>query len=141
VAIAEAALGQAAPGVTAVCRAPLRGPPAPLSLACHPEDGGRALAVYSQRPAVEPPKRALKSNCARRKLPRNNAARLERLWGIFGIAFDISDGHETAHETAFVDRMRRRSQDGRRAGSWLTRAQCAALCGHGDVLLAPLRAQ
>jgi len=41
----EAALGQDAPGVTAVCLAPLSGAQAPLSVACHKDDSPRAVAV------------------------------------------------------------------------------------------------
>jgi hypothetical protein len=141
VAIAEAALGKDAQVVTAVCLAHLRGTPEPLYLACHQEDCGRAVAVYSQRPAVEQHNRDLKSNFALRKLHLKNAARLERMGVILGIAFYISYCNETAHETAFVDRMSRRYKDGRHDLSWLTRAKCAELCGHGDVLLAPIRAQ
>jgi hypothetical protein len=44
----------------------------------------------------------------------------------------------TAHETAFVERMSRRYKDGRRDLSWLNRAKYAELCGHVEVLLAPI---
>jgi|SRR5215510_419297 len=41
----EAALGQDAQGVTAVCLAPLRGAQEPLDVACHKDDSPRAVAV------------------------------------------------------------------------------------------------
>jgi len=141
VAIAEAALGKDAQVVTAVCLAHLQGTEAPLYLACHQEDCARAVAVYSHRPAVEQHNRDLKSNFALRKLHLKNAARLERMWVILGLAFYISYCNETAHETAFVERMSRRYKDGRRDLSWLNRAKCAELCGNVAVLLAPIRVQ
>jgi hypothetical protein len=55
--------------------------------------------------------------------------------------FYISYCNETAQETAFVERMSRRYKDGRRDLSWLNRAKCAELCGHVEVLFAPIREQ
>jgi len=97
--------------------------------------------VYSQRPAVEQPNRDLKSHFLLRKLHRKNTARMERMWIILGIAFYISDCNKTAHETAFVERMSRRSKDGRHDLSWLNRATCAELCGSVAVLFAPIQSQ
>jgi hypothetical protein len=139
--IAEAALGQDGQVVTAVCLAHLRGTRAPLYVACHPDDCPRAVAVYKQRPAVEQPNRDLQSNFLLRKLHLKNAARLERMWLSVGIAFYSSYCNETAHETAFVERMSRRSKDGRHDVSWLNRATCAALCGEVAVRFAPIRSQ
>lgn len=137
----KAALGQDAQVVTAVCLAHLRGAQESLSVACHPDDCPRAVAVYRQRPAVEQHNRDLKRHCLLRKLPLKTTARMERMWVIFGLAFYMSYCNETAHETAFVDRRSRRDKDGRHDLRWLNRAKCAELCGHGDVLFAPIRAQ
>jgi len=139
--ITEAALGQDGQVVTAVCLAHLRGTREPLYVACHPDDCPRAVAVYKQRPAVEQQNRDLKSNFLLRKLHLKNAARLERMWLIVGIAFYISYCNETAHETAFVERMSRRYKDGRHDLSWLNRAKCAELCGEVAVMFAPIRSQ
>jgi hypothetical protein len=139
--IEQAALGYDAQVVTAVCLAHLRGAQEPLYVACHPADCARAVAVYTQRPAVEQQNRDLKTNFGLRKLHLKNAARLERMWIILGIAFYISYCNTTAHETAFVERMSRHYKDGRHDLSWLTRATCAARCGYGEVLLAPIRVQ
>src|SRR5499425_1015564 len=138
VAIDKAALGQDAQVVTAVCLAHLRETPAPLYVACHPDDCPRAVALYRQRPAVEQQNRDLKSNFLLSKLHLKSPARMERFWVILGLAFYISYCNETAHETAFVERMSRRYKDGRRDLSWLNRAKYAELCGHVEVLLAPI---
>jgi len=137
--IEEAALGKDAQVVTAVCLAHLSGAQEPLYVACHKDDCPRAVAVYQQRPAVEQHNRDLKSNFVLRKLHLKNAARLERMWIILGIAFYISYCNATAHETTFIDRMSRRYKDGRHDLSWLNRAKCAALCGHVEILLAPIQ--
>ena len=139
--ITEAALGQDGQVVTAVCLAHLRGTREPLYVACHPDDCPRAVAVYKQRPAVEQQNRDLKSNFLLRKLHLKNAARLARMWLSVGRAFDISYCNETAHETAFVERMSRRYKDGRHDLSWLNRAKCAELCGEVAVMFAPIRSQ
>jgi hypothetical protein len=139
--ITEAALGQDGQVVTAVCLAHLHGTREPLYVACHPDDCPRAVAVYKQRPAVEQQNRDLKSNFLLRKLHLKNAARLERMWLIVGIAFYISYCNAMAHETAFVVRMSRRSKDGRHDLSWLNRAKCAELCGEVAVMFAPIRSQ
>ena len=136
--IEEAALGQDAQVVTAVCLAHLSGAQEPLYVACHPDDCPRAVAVYRQRPAVEQHNRDLKSNFLLRKLHLKNTARMERMWVILGLAFYISYCNATAHETAFVERMSRRYKDGRRDLSWLTRAKYAELCGHVEALFAPI---
>jgi hypothetical protein len=99
------------------------------------------VAVYSQRPAVEQQNRDLKSHFLLRKLHLKNTARMERMWIILGIAFYISYCNETAHETAFVERMSRRYKDGRHDLSWLNRAKCAELCGSVAVLFVPIRSQ
>jgi hypothetical protein len=121
--IEKAAWGQAAQVVTAGCLAHLRETPAPLYGACHPDDCPRAVALYRQRPAVEQQKRELKSNFLLSKLHLKTPARMERFWVILGLAFYIRYCNETAHETAFVERMSRRYKDGRRAVSWLNRAK------------------
>jgi hypothetical protein len=139
--IEEAALGQDAQVVTAVCLAHLSGAQEPLYVACHKDDSPRAVAVYSQRPAVEQQNRDLKSHFLLSKLHLKNTARMERMWIILGIAFYISYCNETAHETAFVERMSRRYKDGRHDLSWLNRAKCAELCGSVAVLFAPIRSQ
>ena len=139
--IEEAALGQDAQVVTAVCLAHLGGAQESLYVACHPDDCPRAVALYRQRPAVEQQNRDLKSNFLLRKLHLKNTARMERMWSILGLAFYISYCKETAQETAFVERMSRRYKDGRRDLSWLNRAKCAELCGHVEVLFAPIREQ
>jgi hypothetical protein len=139
--IDHAALGQDAQVVTAVCLAHLSAPHEPLYVACHPADCPRAVAHYRQRPAVEQQNRDLKSNFLLRKLHLKNTARMERLWIILGLAFYISYCNEAAQETAFVERMSRRYKDGRRDLSWLNRAKCAELCGHVEVLFAPIREQ
>jgi hypothetical protein len=139
--IKAASLGYEAQVVTAVCLAHLSGAQEPLYLACHKDDCPRAVAVYQQRPAVEQHNRDLKSNFLLRKLHLKNAARLERMWIIVGIAFYISYCNATAHETAFVERMSRRYKDGRHDLSWLNRAKCAELCGCIEVILAPIRTQ
>ena len=77
------------------------------------DDSPRAVAVYSQRPAVEQQNRDLKSHFLLRKLHLKNTARMERMWLILGIAFYISYCNKTAHEPAFVERMSRRYKDGR----------------------------
>jgi hypothetical protein len=136
--IDHAALGQDGQVVTAVCLAHLNEAQAPLYVACHPDDGPRAVALYRQRPAVEQQNRDLKSNFRLSKLHLKTPARLERLWVILGLAFYISYCNATAHETAFVERMSRRYKDGRRDLSWLNRAKYAELCGHVEVLLAPI---
>ena len=138
--IEEAALGQDAQVVTAVCLAHLSGAQEPLYVACHKADSPRAVAVYSQRPAVEQQNRDL-SQLLRRQLHLKHTARMERMWLILGIAFYISYCNETAHETAFVERMSRRYKDGRHDLSWLNRAKCAELCGAVAVLFAPIRSQ
>jgi hypothetical protein len=136
--IDHAALGQDGQVVTAVCLAHLNEVQAPLYVACHPDDCPRAVALYRQRPAVEQQNRDLKSNFRLSKLHLKTPARLERLWVILGLAFYISYCNATAHETAFVERMSRRYKDGRRDLSWLNRAKYAELCGHVEVLLAPI---
>jgi hypothetical protein len=136
--IDHAALGQDGQVVTAVCLAHLNEAQAPLYVACHPDDCPRAVALYRQRPAVEQQNRDLKSNFRLSKLHLKTPARLERLWVILGLAFYISYCNATAHETAFVERMSRRYKDGRRDLSWLNRAKYAELCGHVEVLLAPI---
>jgi hypothetical protein len=136
--IDHAALGQERQVVTAVCLAHLNEAQAPLYVACHPDDCPRAVALYRQRPAVEQQNRDLKSNFRLSKLHLKTPARLERLWVILGLAFSISYCNATAHETAFVERMSRRYKDGRRDLSWLNRAKYAELCGHVEVLLAPI---
>ena len=136
--IDHAALGQERQVVTAVCLAHLNEAQAPLYVACHPDDCPRAVALYRQRPAVEQQNRDLKSNFRLSKLHLKTPARLERLWVILGLAFYISYCNATAHETAFVERMSRRYKDGRRDLSWLNRAKYAELCGHVEVLLAPI---
>ena len=136
--IDHAELGQDGQVVTAVCLAPLRHAQEPLYVACHPDDCPRAVALYRQRPAVEQQNRDLKSNFLLSKLHLKTPARMERLWVILGLAFYISYCNETAHETAFVERMSRRYKDGRRDLSWLNRAKYAELCGHVEVLLAPI---
>jgi len=78
--IEEAALGQDAQGVTAVCLAPLRGAQEPLDVACHKDDSPRAVAVDSQRPAVEQQHRDLKRHFLLRKLHRKHSARMARMW-------------------------------------------------------------
>ena len=139
--IEEAALGQDAQVVTAVCLAHLSGAQEPLYVVCHPDDCPRAVAVYRQRPAVEQHNRDLKSNFLLRKLHLKNTARMERMWVILGLAFYISYCNETAHETAFVERMSRRYKDGRHDLSWLNRAKCAELCGAVACVFAPIRSQ
>jgi hypothetical protein len=136
--IEKAALGQDAQVVTAVCLAHLSETPAPLYVACHPDDCTRAVALYRQRPAVEQQNRDLKSNFLLSKLHLKTPARMERFWVILGLAFYISSCNETAHETAFVERMSRRYKDGRRDLSWLNRAKYAELCGHVEALFAPI---
>jgi hypothetical protein len=136
--IDHATLGQDRQVVTAVCLAHLHEAQEPLYVACHPDDCPRAVALYRQRPAVEQQNRDLKSNFGLSKLHLKTPARLERLWVILGLAFYISYCNATAHETAFVERMSRRYKDGRRDLSWLNRAKYAELCGHGEVLLAPI---
>ena len=136
--IDKAALGQDAQVVTAVCLAHLRETPAPLYVACHPDDCSRAVVLYRQRPAVEQQNRDLKSNFLLSKLHLKSPARMERFWVILGLAFYISYCNETAHETAFVERMSRRYKDGRRDLSWLNRAKYAELCGHVEALFAPI---
>jgi hypothetical protein len=136
--IDHAALGQDGQVVTAVCLAHLNEAQAPLYVACHPDDCPRAVALYRQRPAVEQQNRDLKSNFRLSTLHLKTPARLERLWVILGLAFYISYCNATAHETAFVERMSRRYKDGRRDLSWLNRAKYAELCGHVEVLLAPI---
>ena len=136
--IDHAALGQDGQVVTAVCLAHLNEAQAPLYVACHPDDCPRAVALYRQRPAVEQQNRDLKSNFRLSKLHLKTPARMERFWVILGLAFYISYCNETAHETAFVERMSRRYKDGRRDLSWLNRAKYAELCGHVEVLLAPI---
>src|SRR5215510_9583973 len=136
--IDHAALGQDGQVVTAVCLAHLNEAQAPLYVACHPDDCPQAVALYRQRPAVEQQNRDLKSNFRLSKLHLKTPARLERLWVILGLAFYISYCNATAHETAFVERMSRRYKDGRRDLSWLNRAKYAELCGHVEVLLAPI---
>src|SRR5215471_18159020 len=136
--IDKAALGQDAQVVTAVCLAHLRETPAPLYVACHPDDCPRAVVLYRQRPAVEQQNRDLKSNFLLSKLHLKSPARMERFWVILGLAFYISYCNETAHETAFVERMSRRYKDGRRDLSWLNRAKYAELCGHVEALFAPI---
>ena len=110
-------------------------------MACHKDDSPRAVAVYSQRPAVEQPNRDLQRPLLLRKLHRKNTARMGRMWIILGIAFYISDCNKTAPETAVVERMSRRSKDGRHDLSWLNRATCAELCGSVAVLCAPMQSQ
>src|SRR5262252_10964303 len=139
--IEKAALGQDAQVVTAVCLAHLSETLPPLYVACHPDDCPRAVALYRQRPAVEQQNRDLKRNFRLSKLHLKTPARLERLWVILGLAFYISYCNATAHETAFVERMSRRYKDGRRDLSWLNRAKYAELCGHVEVLLAPICAE
>jgi hypothetical protein len=139
--IEEASLGHEGQVITAVCLAHLSGAQAPLYLACHKDDCPRAVAVYKQRPAVEQQNRDLKSTFLLRKLHLKNAARLERMWIILGMAFYISYCNETAHESAFMDRMSRRYKDGRKDLSWLNLAKCAELCGCVEVLLAPIQVQ
>jgi len=136
--IDHAALGQDGQVVTAVCLAHLNEAQAPLYVACHPDDCPQAVARYRQRPAVEQQNRDLKSNFQLSKLHLKTTARMERLWVILGLAFYISYCNETAHDTAFVERMSRRYKDGRRDLSWLNRAKYAELCGHVDVLFAPI---
>jgi hypothetical protein len=136
--IDHAALGQDGQVVTAVCLAHLNEAQDPLYVACHPDDCPRAVALYRQRPAVEQQNRDLKSNFRLSTLHLKTPARLERLWVILGLAFYISYCNATAHETAFVERMSRRYKDGRRDLSWLNRAKYAELCGHVEVLLAPI---
>ena len=136
--IDHAELGQDGQVVTAVCLAHLRHAQEPLYVACHPDDCPRAVALYRQRPAVEQQNRDLKSNFLLSKLHLKTPARMERLWVILGLAFYISYCNATAHETAFVERMSRRYKDGRRDLSWLNRAKYAELCGHVEVLLAPI---
>ena len=72
----------------------------------------------------------------RRTAPEGNGRRHDR-----SLAFYISYCNATAHETAFVERMSRRYKDGRRDLSWLNRAKYAELCGHVEVLLAPICAE
>jgi len=139
--IEEAALGQDAQVVTAVCLAHLGGAQASLYVACHPDDCPRAGALSRQRPAGEQQNRDLKSNFLLRKLPLKNTASMERMWIILGLAFYISYCNDTAQATAFVERLSRRYKDGRRDLSWLNRAKCAELCGHVEVLFAPIREQ
>jgi len=139
--IEEAALGQDAQVVTAVCLAHLSGAQEPLYVACHKDDSPRAVAGYSQRPAVEQQNRDLKSHFLLRKLHLKHTARMERMWIILGIALYTSYCNETAHETVFVERMSRRYKDGRHDLSWLNRAKCAELCGSVAVLFAPIRSQ
>ncbi len=105
------------------------------------DDCPRAVAVYSQRLAVEQHNRDLKTNLLLRRLHLKNPARMERMWIIFGLAFDISDCHAKAHETAFVERMSRRGKDGRHDLRRLNWAQCAALCSSVAVLFASIRSQ
>ena len=136
--IDHAALGQDGQVVTAVCLAHLRGAQEPLYIACHPDDCPRAVALYRQRPAVEQQNRDLKSNFLLSKLHLQTPARMERLWVILGLAFYVSYCNATAHETAFVERMSRRYKDGRRDLSGLNRAKYAELCGHVEVILAPI---
>jgi hypothetical protein len=136
--IDHAALGHEAQVVTAVCLAHLADAPEPLYVACHPDDCPRAVALYRQRPAVEQQNRDLKSNFLLRNLHLKTTARMERFWVILGLAFYISYCNETAHETVFVARMSRRYKDGRHDLSWLNRAKYAELCGHFEVLLAPV---
>jgi hypothetical protein len=136
--IDHAALGQDGQVVTAVCLAHLNEAQDPLYVACHPDDCPRAVALYRQRPAVEQQNRDLKSNFRLSTLHLKTPARLERLWVILGLAFYISYCNATAHETAFVEWMSRRYKDGRRDLSWLNRAKYAELCGHVEVLLAPI---
>src|SRR5215467_2239484 len=76
-----------------------------------------------------------------RKLPLKNTASMEQMWIILGLAFYISYCNDTAQATAFVERLSRRYKDGRRDLSWLNRAKCAELCGHVEVLFAPIREQ
>lgn len=138
VAIDHAALGHDAQGVTAVCLAHLSQAQDPLYVACHPDDCARAVTLSRQRPGVEQHNRDLKRNFLLRTLHLKTTARMERLWVIFGLAFDISYCNETAHETTFVERMRRRDKDGRHDLRWLNRAKYAELCGHVEVLFAPI---
>ena len=102
--IEEASLGYEGQVMTAVCLAHLSGAQEPLYLACHKDDCPRAVVVSKQRPAVEQQNRDLKSNLLLRKLHLKNAARLERMWIILGIAFYISSCNETVHASAFRDR-------------------------------------
>jgi len=83
----HAALGHDGQGVTAVCLAPLHEAQAPLEVACHPDDGPRAVARSRQRPAGAQPNRDLTSHWRLRTLHRKTPASLDRLWGIFGLAF------------------------------------------------------
>lgn len=135
--IDHAALGHDAQVVTAVCLAHLSQAQEPLYVACHPDDGARAVTLYRQRPAVEQQHRDLKSHFLLRKLHLKTTASMERFWVILGLAFYISYGNETAHETAFVERVSRREIDGRHDLRWLNRAKYAKLYGHVEVLFAP----
>src|SRR5215468_9306021 len=88
--IDKAALGPDAQVVTAVCLAHLSETPAPLYVACHPDDCPRAVALYRQRPAVEQQNRDLKSHFLLSKLHLKSPARMERFWVILGLALYIS---------------------------------------------------
>jgi hypothetical protein len=140
--IEQARLGVQQQVVSGVCIANLgEVGGAPLYLACAAEDLALAVGNYRKRAWVEQQNRDLKTGFLWCHARLATAARIERLWVVLGVAFYISYCTESVQDTAFAARLSRRYKDGRRDLSWLSVAKCAALAGHGDVLLRPLSAQ
>jgi hypothetical protein len=118
VTIQKAVIGRKKQVVCGVCLANIGGE---CYLACDPKDVDRALDFYEKRVWIEEQNRDLKT-CFRVKVLRfHRAVRLERMWGILGIAFAIAySAAKKGHDC--VSRLSRSYKDGRKDLSWLSSA-------------------
>lgn len=94
----------------------------PCYLACHPKDRDQALKAYEKRVWIEEQNRDLKTGFKFHLSRFFRAIRVERMWGIMGIAFAIiySAARQLEQQR---DRFSRKYEDGRKDLSWLSLAK------------------
>ena len=90
--------------------------------ACDPQSLEVALQAYQKRVWVEEQNRDLKTRFAANKMRFLNSVRLERMWGLLGIAFAIiyTQSQKVAKQ---LDRLSRKYKDGRKELAWVTLVQ------------------
>ena len=91
----------------------------PCYLACDPSDVNQAYEYYKKRFWIEEQNRDLKTIFKIHLLRFKRPVRLEKMWGIVGIAFSLMYSVVSKAE-AHRDRLSRKYTDGRKDLSWVT---------------------
>ena len=132
--IEKALLGRKKVVLTGIVIANVGGP---CYLACHPSDVNQAYEYYEKRFWIEEQNRDLKTIFKIHLLRFKSPVRLEKMWGIVGIAFSLMYSVVSKAE-AHRDRLSRKYTDGRKDLSWVTLVSAVYSNTPAKVAIVPL---